>query len=110
MTHQQPSKEWEEDFQKLAAVNYNLYLGGTVFRADTQEEWTSVQAEQEIIDFIQSLLTSHSQSIRERVEGLRRKEHDMKVAVRFGSDAGAGHAIGYDNALDDILALLTDEV
>jgi hypothetical protein len=43
---------WRERLEDLAAINYNLYLAGTVERADTGEKWTHEQALQELKEFI----------------------------------------------------------
>jgi len=45
----------EEEKKKLedtAGYNYNLYLAGTVRRADTGEDWTFEQAEKELKNFL----------------------------------------------------------
>ena len=51
-------KDWENKLEDLAAINYNLYLAGTVRRADTGADWTHEQALSEIKDFINTLLAA----------------------------------------------------
>ncbi len=42
----------KREFENLAGINYNLYLAGTVERADTGEEWTYEQALNELESFL----------------------------------------------------------
>ena len=57
-----------------------------------------------IRDDVRTLLTSHSQAIRERVEGMKKPP----VPLQEADDDKWMHGIGYNQALDDILALLND--
>jgi len=97
-THQQSSREIEEAVNDFFAVT-RAHPG-----IDKKKQLTGV---------IQSLLTSHSEAIRERVIGLR-KDDTLKTG-RDGSfsccTCGEQEDCGctdYNLALDDILALLND--
>ncbi len=104
-THQQPSsKEWEklkEDFCFWVAMesdhNPHLYLG-----SEEKADWWIKQ--------IQSLLTSHSQAIRERVEAKRMvNELAGTNEEQYLIDAEEEYVSAYNRAVNEILALLTDD-
>ena len=97
-THQQPnSKEWEK---RVVELQFK-----TMLSRDMPE--VAKKYHQEMIDFIQSLLTSHSEAIRERVMKLEYEENDADGNHSYDR---ARQKEGYYYAKDDILALLTDEV
>lgn len=99
-THQQPSRDWEEEFEKL----YNHLL--QPLGVDGQHVANKMQMR----TFIQSLLTSHSEAIRERVE-------DWVIDKQKGMWNGDRHNPVLEQVvnvhqlladLDNILALLND--
>lgn len=100
-THQQPSsKEWV--FATGASPDVPLF-GAILYNHDTKEYRT-------IEHHIQSLLTSHSEAIRERVIS----EFDIMIKdappANYEEDNyDAGVIEGLHKAKDDILALLTDK-
>ena len=57
--------DWKAELEDLAAINYNLYLAGTVERGDTGLDWTHDQALSEIKDFITTLLTAEREAGRQ---------------------------------------------
>lgn len=118
-THQQPSrKSWEEEFNKQFVSCVRDACCGVC--ADTCGRHThdyQVTAEpEEIKSFIQSLLTSHSEAIREKVEGMRRDQKKKKESDPHFTGCGAcgsSHPAicgckEVNEVLDDILALLND--
>lgn len=44
------------------------------------------------------------QTARETVEAVVPKKETMQAAIETGSDAGAGHTIGFNSAIDELLA------
>lgn len=109
-THQQPSsKEWEK---RVVELQFK-----TMLSRDMPE--VAKKYHQEMIDFIQSLLTSHSEAIRERV--IKKRQYPCQHGPSDSCDTECMYQdteekmfirLGYNQALsdvDDILALLTDE-
>jgi hypothetical protein len=104
-----PPKEsgWRERLEDLAAINYNLYLAGTVERADTGEEWTHEQALEEIKDFIAAeiatAIAATEARVVEKLEGMKRAESPMHDAHQF-------YAVkDYNEALEDVRALFSSK-
>ena len=64
----------DKECHELAAINYNLYFAGTCRRADTGEDWTNEQAENEIKDFIHSRELALVEGLKARYEVMK-KEH-----------------------------------
>lgn len=95
-THQQPStKEWVERLEAIIAERH-----GGAGLCDHLLLTT-------VYPFIQSLLTSHSEAMRERVEGMRKTDPN-KVPPFPKVEYTHLDVFGYNQALDDILALLND--
>lgn len=66
--------------------------------------------EWKVREIVRSLLTSHSKAIRERVEGLGKPLPDFNESGVSYRPCDYASAKSYNEALNDILALLTDEV
>jgi len=62
-------------------------------------------------DFIRTELQNQRQSIVKQVEGMKKKEWKIqkRAAYKTGSDVGMGHALGYREALDDIINFLQEK-
>ena len=99
-THQQPSSRVREEI--IEWMYKGLPRGKTIPNFD---------------HLLDALLTSHSEAIRERVEGMRRDQKKKKESDPYftgcGACGGSYPAIcgckEVNEALDDILALLTDK-
>lgn len=116
LTPQQPqSKDWEERFQELKAVNYFLYLHGPVEIKSTGEKFSGSDAETEIISFIHTLLAEERSRIVRLVDELSnckpckgRGTIDCDQCEEDSHDCNACGGTGryYSLPIDDIKALL----
>jgi len=77
--------DWEDKLEDLAAINYNLYLAGTVRRADTGADWTHEQALSEIKTFITTLLAA------EREAGAKEVIHELRDMFKDTHELGTNH-------------------
>lgn len=97
-----PSSKWEEEFDKNYHMkNFCLYDK----RVDLMATTTNIKY------LIRSLFTSHSEAIRERVEGLvEQMNWDIAACSQFPESESHTYAKVYmQSHRDDILALLTDD-
>lgn len=100
MTHQQPSKELVKKFEEQTIRK----IGMTVFEILDKIHpyfWDTFRKDTE------SLLTSHSQAIRERVESFRRDTSCDEIECSKPHIHERDET--FNRILDDILALLTDD-
>ena len=87
----------DKEFHELAAINYNLYFAGTCRRADTGEDWTKEQAENEIKDFI------HSRELA-LLEGLK-----AGTESKYGKKGTQHGSLGYQGLVLGITSFETPE-
>lgn len=106
-THQQPSSKWEEEF--LHRFGREVDVTG-FYDERTKTDIVLSKEKKNIKKFIQSLLTSHSQAIQERVEGIIKnagKEGSRLCLIDF-SERGFGNDYISQKELLKALALLND--
>jgi hypothetical protein len=111
MTNIEPKESgWRERLEDLAAINYNLYLAGTVERADTGEEWTHEQALEEIKDFIAAEIATAIAATEARVlEGLKKKEEPPNAGYSAVEASMYAYAKGYNQCVEDVRALFSSK-
>ena len=113
-THQQPSsRSWEQELMEVKRGQREHFFAGKPY---TSSEWANLWDELE--ELVESLLTSHSEAIRERVTANKKDAKEIRD-LYFPRVEGEplpneewadiiNWKNAYNSAHDDILALLND--
>ncbi len=99
---QQPM-EWSDNFDKTFPLFGIKILKGNTVELDG-EEWNLLP--KKIKAFISQLLSQREKEIREKIEGMKKRPYS-KIMLR-STEHGYTENLYYNQALDDILALLSE--